>query len=344
VGLTALLVTEPLRLAAGPDGPSGSGGQVAPAVLQVAGPGPGGAAMVIMRQAAPDGLDPGAAAEVALGGPAALAADPGGAGVPAGSTAAARPRPVRPQRGAGPAAVGAPSDEAPPAAAPADPEPEDPEDPGAPEAPQGRTAPPPTAACLSVTAELFADLAGAGGQACPACDGEWTPEDEAIAAAQGIALPGGLQLVLYDPADPNGAVWEWTSTADGRAWAEVAADLGGDCLAPPMVLELRPRAGWAACPLGGALEVTLTAPGPQRVAFPLWPGCPLPPATATVDPGALPAATPTPGTPEPPAAPSPGAPTTPGATAGPDPTATEAALEVRRGAGQRAAPWGGRSS
>lgn len=52
------------------------------------------------------------------------------------------------------------------------------------------TPPPAAAACLTVAAEVFLDLAGAGPRSCPGCDGRFDDADRAAAAAMGLSLPG----------------------------------------------------------------------------------------------------------------------------------------------------------
>lgn len=54
-------------------------------------------------------------------------------------------------------------------------------------------------ACYNIHVQLFADLAGGNAdQACGGCDGQWGEEDAKAAAARGIGLPAGIQLVVSE--------------------------------------------------------------------------------------------------------------------------------------------------
>ncbi len=139
--------------------------------------------------------------------------------------------------------------------------------------------------CLTLTALVFADVAGDGSLDCPGCDGVLTAEDRELAAAAGLDLPAGMQLVVYDLSEPGGSVlWEETLTPDGPA---VTHEVNGVCGVLPLRVQLKlPAGAWAACPVVGALEREVTTPGDATVTFPLTAGCPLP--TPTLSPTLVP--------------------------------------------------------
>jgi hypothetical protein len=143
----------------------------------------------------------------------------------------------------------------------------------------------PTAApvCVDFVAELFVDLAGGDPAACPACDGQWSEEDERLATAAGLTVPRGLNLAAYDLSEPQAG--RLISELDVHEAAPFVRARIQACGALPIVLQVAlPDAGWAACPVGGQLEYSANAPGEHRVSFPLVPGCPAPTPTPSVAP------------------------------------------------------------
>lgn len=133
--------------------------------------------------------------------------------------------------------------------------------------------------CVVITAQVFADLAGAGSLAdCPGCDGAWTPEDAALAADRGVTLPAGVQLVVYD--DQREVQDEAISIAAQPPVVDVT--FGERCFDLPVsvVLSYLPE-GWASCPLSGVIEQRIESPGRANLRFPLTRGCPITSPSAT---------------------------------------------------------------
>lgn len=152
----------------------------------------------------------------------------------------------------------------------------------------------PVRVCADITVRVFADVAGEGTRAgCPGCDGRWSAEDAAMAAAAGIALPPGLQVAVYD--DSGLVLGEWALAGGASPLAEVA--LARVCGDAPLTVQLVGLAtpDWASCPAVGATERIIDRAGPAAADFPLAPRCPLPTATTTLEPASSPTSpTPTP--------------------------------------------------
>lgn len=168
-------------------------------------------------------------------------------------------------------------------AAGAQPEPQRPRSTATPAPQRPAPSPTPATACVSVTALVFADLAGAGGLACPGCDGAFSDEDVALAKAAGLVLPGGMQVALYDLSEPGGHVLKESRLApDGAA---VAHEVGEVCGRLPIFVQLKlPAGSWAACPVTGSLERRVELAGEVSVSFPLTAGCPAPSPSPTSPP------------------------------------------------------------
>jgi hypothetical protein len=185
-----------------------------------------------------------------------------------------------------------------------------------------RTPVPPTEAaplpsptvCVDIKVVAFADLVGGDSPDCPGCDGQWTPEDEAAAAAAGVVVPTWL-ATLYDLADPDTS----TSTIDEK-WlivdggqASYTFKVCDESFPIRVELSAPSTVDWFVCPLLGTLEQEVTSADITEVRFPMTLGCPAPtpPPSATAltppeDPAADPTAPAPTDTPEPPAATPPG--------------------------------------
>jgi hypothetical protein len=144
--------------------------------------------------------------------------------------------------------------------------------------------------CVVITAQVFADLAGAGSLAdCPGCDGAWTAGDEALAAELGVVLPAGVQLAVYD-ANRNVLVEETFDVQQSPMVEHAFEDLCFELPVSVALVNLPP--GWATCPVSGVVEQHVDTPGRAQVRFPLTSGCPI--ATPSATPTATQVTTPMP--------------------------------------------------